>query len=682
MTSVQPLSIQMLDLQRVFRDFTVTRNLSDAIYQIIKTYNEKKKQKKKRNKRSQILNKKQCSKRRYVLTGKRDFGGYSMKTYTYRKSVTPNLAEQTQANPKKTKTSYFILFFYQEIPCRRIFALTSGNAWSVVRPYVNYSFPTEVAKKVADPVKIIQVVRRCLFGRNTREDVLHPGAHEFYKTSNLYYLVESFKCVLKDNSSLFHLILDKSITKPGRCWIKVTTGGLLRFGKRLCIQDYPDILDLLAKFVEGKPTNDKNGEAETVDPRFAFLHFLQPARSSKQQLDRLLIKNIYSRRCKGQEQVVDVRHKNLEAYLFSNSFQIKFGSSKYQEIGSSPPTLKSILEKIGTRDEDAFKKDLKEGKLRFTDETLNKYKEKIIDCIEGPLHDSYETYFKIRKMWYFLEADYLGLLCEDFKKLITNNLIAPHEDGQLLRPWKGNCDGEAEAVYCRSYLDISDANDEGYLVFDQITPDYIEPCDILKYTEDTVYLYHVKEEFGQNTRDAASQILNSATMIRGVLTLNCQLPNYLQKLWNLATKESEKDWRQELKHRLESLGENQFYDLFLHRKIVFVYAYLPDPQDSFSNSLNRKLIAEPHIRELINADFLDANQNITGKFYSATKNFFSQSLRSKGVTIKTWNQIHSQLEPEKFSKSTLAKIELVQLAQNLRELNFDFKICEIPKAYE
>ena len=661
---VQHLSIQWLDLNKVPDS---TKSLSKIIDEIIKTHNQKR-----------IKNHEEG----YELDVEDVLNNYSVKAYDCGTKTLSRMAQQIQPDPKETNTFHFILFFYQERPRRCIIALTSSNAWLVVRPYMDYSFSMKVAEKVANPKKIIELVRRCLFGRNIKEDLVNPGTYELYKTSNLYYLIENFKCDLKDDSSLFSLI--NSIKKTNRCWIKVTAGGILRIGKRFAFKNYPDIFNLLAKYVEGEPTHVKGNPANAVeksDPLFNFLHFLQPAYLPKQQLDELLIKQIVGKwKNDKKELFVDVRHKYLEDFLFSNSFEIEINNSN-EKIGSKPPDINDIIEKIGAgNNEAAFKRGLREGKLIFkSPNSKEKHTERIIDCIEGEIKVPkvpVESHFKIKKMWYILEADYLALLCEDFKEMIKTHLIRQNTHEHLYKSWKGNAGGEKEEDYHRSYLNTVNEN---YLVFDQICPDNIEPCDILKYseTEDIVYLYHVKEKFGQHTRDACSQILNAATMIRSALA-GCQSPNYLEKLWKEGTKDSQLNWRKKLKSQLDSVGEDFFMNIFRTRKVVFVYAYLPNPDKSFSRSLTEieKPIEASIVTKLMHSKYFDSNQRLTGKFVSTTKKNFLIDLKGTRKAKKIFNQLNAG---RFFSRSTLGKIELVQLAQNLRELNFGVKIFEIDK---
>lgn len=683
----QPLSIQWIDLKKV--DITSQlhseSSLVTAIENIIKKHNEQRKD--------------ENNDEGYVLDNEFTGKDYSFKYYSYTKISTSVIAKQSQCSPKETKTNSFLVFLYRHQPSARIIALTSRSAWLVVRPYIDYSFPVKVAEKVCNPKKIIQITRRCLFKSDAHESLVRPYECELYKTLNLYYLVESFKCDIKDNSKLFKVIQSKikkhkkretdnkksriknnnikGKKKPDfgldRYWIQVTTG-LLRIGRRLRIQkDYPDILNLFATYMEGKSTTIDDTE-EKKDPAFEFLHWLHPVQLKK-KFDKLFIERIFSLYKQKKEIVnVHVRHKHLEDFLCSHSFEIEIGSSHIQEIGSKPPTIEQIIGEIPNTTEQEFTQAVQESKLRFTNQASELCEEKIIDCLEGELCVEDNVYFKIRKMWYVLEWDYLALLHDDFIKVIKNVLIEKNTEWWLPRSWAGNSKGEKEETYNRSY-----ASDKGYLVFDQICPDNIELCDILKYTNDALYLYHVKEEFGQHTRDACSQILNAATVIRSAITVH-QSPNYLEKLWSQATTlpENPKDWKKYLKTKLDHLGKEAFIKIFHDLKIVFVYAYLPSQKQSLSNMLkaSEEEMKEELKNKLTNSSYLDSYGRLTGTFFSTNQKDFVLEGEDKNSN----RSIYKKLKARQFSKSTLAKIELTHLARNLQNLNFEFKICEISRS--
>ena len=198
--------------------------------------------------------------------------------------------------------------------------------------------------------------------------------------------------------------------------------------------------------------------------------------------------------------------------------------------------------------------------------------------------------------------------------------------------YKKSINTEDEGAYNASYLKDPYGVKKKYLVLDKIIIYNIELCDILRWTKNTLYLYHVKEKFGQQTRDVCSQILHAATVMRGALSTR-QPKNYLEDLWSYlenSDKESSQSLK-DVKHQRHSFTKQTFMDLFLSRKIVFVYAYLPKANQSFFDELNKKDVTstlkgeegeEDLIKMLIRLGYLDRKKRLTGTFLFLKKEDF------------------------------------------------------------
>lgn len=782
--------------------------------------------------------------------------GFKLKIYARNISAKPRLL--TQVNKMKEgdqkintkKGSEFLLFFIK-ICEKEIVVLSSGQAWNVVRPCIRYDYPIKIAELILDAEKIVKIKRRCLVGPNLRETILEPPSGELYKTTSLYYLVESIQCVVKKNASLMNI--DPFIKVKGELKINITSGGLLRIQKEMAIRDYPAIISLFYCYTHGLETYSQDGKVESRDPQFEFLHFLQPAQICGDILDEQLIEqaiNFY----RGSDDVHPVffRHKFLSDFLDSTCFEFQYKpKAHFQILSDSPPTLVEVIVAVsnflgGKPDKASLARALQKVRFRYTHPQTNQMiPSSLIECFEGEVRYEDRAYFKVRNMWYQLSADFNALLREDFKSLLCNRLLEPQEEGHLPLPWKGNkrqdvltqqkikevtgitkgiqefmsrlkeakvcfvseqwvsfhgltieqlvvhqsvlvgeilnvevifknkekiekilfakseisletrlknsfpdhyqqilselqvqrsilkietkgkkknllvlnpfayplkeaCKTnfkkfetllqevhhndkkEDEATYNRQYLYDKMNNgklfgpEEGFLVFDCILPNNIEVCDIVKFTKKTTYLYHVKEDFGQNTRDACSQILNSAKILRSALSTH-QPKNFLQMLWEEATLGEKKGWRKQSKEQLEYLGKQKFFDIFCGRRIVFVYACLEKENHSFHDEIAMPTRLSPeHLKgtsqkkqfqELKTEEFLDSSNRLTGKFYeSSQKSFQLEKFKKESSAI------YSQLSKFKsVSASTLAKLELIHAARELHTLNFEFKICEIKR---
>jgi hypothetical protein len=482
----------------------------------------------------------------------------------------------------------------------------------------------------------------------------------------------------------------------------------MRIEKRISISNYPPILELLAKYMEGKDTHNEDKKKEENDSAFEYLQILLPAQLSKEELDDYLIEEIFNQYKKKQEVVFFVQHKHLEAFLFSDEFEISTKpGTRFEPFGQKPPSIEKIIVKINASDMDDFKEKFKRSKLRFLAKDGEKTADPVISFIEGELSVNGISYFKIRNMWYELKSDYFAVLHEDFKAVIKNALIKKNSEGWLPELWRGSVESDTardsekqdkkprkkdEEVYNRTYMKTPYGAENGYLVFDQVLPENIEPCDILKYTDDTVYLYHVKENFGVPTRVVCSQMLNAARVIRRSLSTS-QPQNYLQRLWITATRPPQKSkkpsqYKEDVRAQMRYFrDETEFVNIFRgDRKIVFVYAYVPEADKSFLHEMEKFRVTsdcltvpkgkdkEKLFQMLIKLNYLDSCGRLTGKFVFGTQ----KSFKLEGEFKRNSGAVFKQLcKYRPCSKSTLAKIEIVHLAKNLRDLNFEFKICEI-----
>jgi len=268
-------------------------------------------------------------------------------------------------------------------------------------------------------------------------------------------------------------------------------------------------------------------------------------------------------------------------------------------------------------------------------------------------------------------------LREFFVKAYTNYLSIAEEEG-----------------YNRSFLD-----DEGYLVCDQVYAsknEKVELFDVLYYgDQNDIFLYHIKEGFGQKTRDACSQIRNAAIMLRTAIDQGSY--EILKNLYkNATTSESATPFRKKLKKSLEVLTEESFIDLFKNKvreQIVFVYAFLDDaaterllenendPGHTFTKNDFRDLgIPIDNILSLLqDKNLLDEKHQLSDTFLRLTEDSFKSALKSTSICQRDLKKIYEILCKHLSQyDSAIAKIELLHIKREIvEELGFGFKICQI-----
>lgn len=244
---------------------------------------------------------------------------------------------------------------------------------------------------------------------------------------------------------------------------------------------------------------------------------------------------------------------------------------------------------------------------------------------------------------------------------------------------------------------------EGYLVGDQLFPgrwEYVELFDILRKVGDKLYLYHVKEGFGQKTGDACNQIRDAAHLIRSARADEQYAVFY--ELYDKAMKSSsETTFHKSTKKELESYGREGFVDLFRNTKpsnIVFVYAFVdahkkevrleeePDPthafqaEESVGDNLVKLTVGDLVVLKSDKFGFLDEQGKRTVKFLRATKEAFVEKTKEQfadpGKVYDTLAAKSPRFVPMK------AKVQILHTVDYLKESHqyeFGFAICQIDR---
>jgi uncharacterized protein (TIGR04141 family) len=173
------------------------------------------------------------------------------------------------------------------------------------------------------------------------------------------------------------------------------------------------------------------------------------------------------------------------------------------------------------------------------------------DCVFNHLiyEIDYEdkSYFLINGKYYQIASTFKATLNESCKEFIYSNY-----DNGLDKEWNtGN-----EGVYNLSYK-----GENNTVVLDTITPENIEPCDILKYDDDTVYLYHVKKGFNGSMRDLTNQVFLAANrIVEDLKSDKSYLKSVYEKMQNTDN----------YKDQVEN--KEDFLAIFQNRELCFVLA--------------------------------------------------------------------------------------------------------------
>lgn len=267
----------------------------------------------------------------------------------------------------------------------------------------------------------------------------------------------------------------------------------------------------------------------------------------------------------------DLCPKEYEEYLTASSYVIRKSTSKNNFFDDyefdTLDNTDTLFEKIrGQNNEpediDQFKKLLSSLKIYSYDEEENELtKSWFYNHIFGDISFEDTKYFLIDNNWYLIKSDFLDELNSSCKDFIRNNRY-----NSLDKDWDYH--SETENDYNQRHI-----GEQNTIVLDKITPNNIEPCDILKWDDQYLYLIHVKASFGNTMRDLCSQIFIAANKIK--LDKNAS-QQYIGKLYDqLSNKIGSSDTYFDLAGRqTESVSKLEFTNLFTSKRLLFVLAVL------------------------------------------------------------------------------------------------------------
>ena len=108
---------------------------------------------------------------------------------------------------------------------------------------------------------------------------------------------------------------------------------------------------------------------------------------------------------------------------------------------------------------------------------------------------------------------------------------------------------------------------ENFIVIDTILVDGVELCDVLYYTNDRIYLTHVKKGFSADMRELTNQVLISARRLKECL--GTEEKTFLVKIYIAIVNKG---------RSVNNLSQEEFVDLFSKKNIVYSLAFKSQQQ--------------------------------------------------------------------------------------------------------
>jgi uncharacterized protein (TIGR04141 family) len=250
------------------------------------------------------------------------------------------------------------------------------------------------------------------------------------------------------------------------------------------------------------------------------------------------------------EESLDFIHKDFENFLLASKF--KFAREQYEDNLTLFVWIMRRMKDFPKRD---YLKNIKKQSLRSYDSESDPFspdssaltQDTIFNHLIYEVSCDGESYFLINGKYYQITNGFKNTLNESCKNFIVENY-----DNGLDKEWNTGTEGEYNILY---------KGEANTVVLDTVTPENIEPCDVLKYDDEYVYLYHVKKGFNGSMRDLTNQVLIASNRILEDLKSD---KRYLKNVYlKMQGMDNYKD---------QVNDEDDFLSIFTERKLCFVLA--------------------------------------------------------------------------------------------------------------
>lgn len=461
----------------------------------------------------------------------------------------------------------FVLFLYEKTS-KNLFVICGGYGFFTIQDYIEDSFGIDVLSRIVDNKneKIIAHAKELgvtggILGI-TKHFRQNFNFHENNNFGNVYREITTYL----DKEAIKKVGLDIDSNTNALCLAKTS----FRINKSINFDSLIKIVKKCNHIIENEDVKIDVNSIKLIDNKKDKLLVEELNKSLfellwKLKTDKSLIVDI------------DLTHKDFNEFL--TAYKFIFNS---KQLTDKETLLIDIIENVSSLPKKDFFTRLKNAELSSFDESNNPLtKGKFIDHLILELIYESKSYFFINGKWFVITSSFIDELNENCKDFIDSNY-----NERLDKDWN-RVSTPREGDYNLLYK----GNDKT-VVLDTLTPEGIEPCDILKYDDEKVYLYHVKKGFNGSMRDLCSQVFISANRIHQ--DIKSGHFSYISEV-HARMEASDK-----YKDQMSSIDE--FLNLFRNKKLVFVLAVLDEAtieKDIMEIEKFKSNVAKFSLKELI-----------------------------------------------------------------------------------
>lgn len=432
--------------------------------------------------------------------------GFSFKVYYYRKAKPPQwkgflsriLTEDAVLSNARNKSHSFLCFIeYQDY----IFALCGGVGSVVIKQFVSSDFGMRIIARLFQ--KHDRVVKstqeRGVSGIILGQQKFYRGDRRFSDENEFGKVYKRFQAQIKKGqlTNIFGFDANEIKKKGSGCTAKDS----FQLGKSIDI-------DTLLRNIETYVTllqEESNFTLNKVTP----IAKKGPANEKLvQELNEAFVNLLYEECINNREIDLDFCHQDFETYRTADSYKIWIDRETIIDIEDDSISLELIIEEVRKLNLLVLDEPVT-FRLSVLDIQITSYDENgellttgsVLEHLHGEITYNNDTYFLVDGEWYRIHPDFIKDLNEGCADVLEQAWI----EGLINEPFDLSKD--------ESVFNLKHINQSNTYVFDTITPENIEACDILKHDDNFTYFIHVKCGFNNSIRNLASQVTVAANRI-------------------------------------------------------------------------------------------------------------------------------------------------------------------------
>lgn len=436
-----------------------------------------------------------------------DFGPHQVEVYSifkkypprWRGFLEPILNNHSQLSTCENITYSYVCFIGIK---NYIFAVAGGYGSTAIARFTKSNFGLDILvrlfKKDSKVIKAIQ--DRGLTGSILGQTKFYRGDQRFSDENQFGKIFQEIKADLSKQilTRIFGFAEGELTRKVSGCLAKSS------FEIKKAV-DFKTLLKLIDRFVhilDNMPVKFTLNKVEMISKRNPRNHKLL------EELDEWVADQLFTAYKKGVSADIDICHKDFENYLTASCFQIPLDGGEVIEFTDLfslddlivELKLKKCFLEGGVED---FKHSLLLRNVYSVDHDGNELtKGTIMAHIQGEFSYLENSYFLVDGEWYKILPAFIKELNDECTTVLQNT-------------WEDKLIKEPFVIKKReSEFNLKFIGKKGHLVFDTITPQNIEACDIMIYDNVDVHLIHVKKGFNNSIRNLTSQINIAAKRIR------------------------------------------------------------------------------------------------------------------------------------------------------------------------